>query len=308
MPRYDENWFERINGYQPKHPPLPWSWLGKSGLIDRTLNEWQKLITTQGVPEREITGFLQRNAGLFFHYPYDYPFVLSEIRLGSEFVVDFALPQDRRSEGTRWHLIEMELPGTPPFKSNGDKSARLSHALDQIEQWKSWLKRRCRMLQNLFPCHRWLVDVSFEYHIVIGNRENSKKWLERRNELSAEYNVHIRSFDSFSERLSLFAPLSGDIGHWEAHDQGPFAPRMGNAIANPLYQAFGHAEWVETLRECVNCHRIMDLNADVILSKRSDSELLAEFQSYCLSRPRAYRQWLREFESKPVRSRRTPWK
>jgi len=272
------------------------------------LNEWRKLTATEGIPEREITGFLRRNAGLFFHQPFDYPFVLSEIRLGSEFVVDFALPEDRSSEGTRWHLFEIELPGTPPFKSNGDKSARLSHALDQIEQWKSWLKRRCRMVQNLFPHNRWLVDVSFEYHIVIGTRENSAKWLERRNELSGEYNVQIRSFDSLSERPAFLAPLWTDIGCWEAHDQGAFAPRVANAIANPLYQAFSHAQWVETLRECVNCDRIMDINADVILSKRLDSELLTEFQSYCLSRSRAYRQWLREFESTPIRSRRTPWK
>lgn len=306
MPRIDKNCFERINGYEPNHPPLPWEWLGKSGLIDRTLSEWQKLITAEGIPERVITGFLRRNAGVFFHYPFNYPFVLSEIRLGSEFVVDFVLPQDRRSEGTMWHLYEIELPGTPPFKNNGDKSARLSHALDQIEQWKSWIKRRCRMIQNLFPCNRWLIDVSFEYHIVIGTRENSAKWLERRNELSREYNVHIRSFDSFSESLSSSALFWSDIGFWKAHDQAAFAPRVGNAIGNPLYQAFSHAEWTETLRECVSCDRIMDMNADIIMSKRTDSELLAEFQNYCLGRQRAYKAWLREFESKPIPRPRTP--
>ena len=50
-------------------------------------------------------------------------------------------------------------------------------------------------------------------------------------------------------------------------------------------------------------HDPMSLKRISVPLSGTDSELLAEFQSYCLGRSRAYRQWLREFESTPIRSR-----
>jgi hypothetical protein len=269
----------------------------ESGQV-QTLEQWEKIITTPNIPERDITGFLRRHAGLFFHLSHDYPFVLSEIRLGSDFVVDFALPEDMASEGTKWHLIEVEMPSTPPFKKNGDKSARLSHALDQIELWKGWLRRRTRMIQDLFPCNSWILEASLQFHIVIGTRENTAQWIERRNELSSAYGVHIRSFDWLSRCLANDPRFYFDESVWEAHDKKPFAPLVSNALANPLYEAFSHAQWTTTLRDCVKCDRIMDLNADIILRHRPNSGLFSEFAAYCQNHPRAYKRWLQEFQNR----------
>ncbi|MEO7933257.1 MAG: Shedu anti-phage system protein SduA domain-containing protein [Chthoniobacterales bacterium] len=291
MPRHDYNWLERINRYQPTDPALPWSWLSKTDIVQRILFQWNSLLQTPNIAERKLTEFLKRNAGLFFHFENQYPFALSEIRLGSHYAIDFALADDRWSDGTLWSLIEIELPSTPPFNKDGSKSMRLSRSLDQIEHWRSWLKRCCRMTQELFPCSRWNPEAYLKFIIVIGTRENSSKWIERRNELSKDYGVEIRSFDWLTDCLKRGTKWINDTSHWEAHDQGPFAPMVANALGNPLYEAFTHVEWKETIRECCNCDRIMDLNADVILKHRHNSEVFKEFSEFCQARTEEYAIW-----------------
>src|SRR6266705_5117328 len=114
MARLDHNYFERIIRYQPTHPALPWSWFPITKLAQGIFTEWKTLISSPDIRETQITAFLRRNAGLFIYGPRFYPVVLNEIRLGADYVVDLIFGEDRRSDGTRWHLIEIELPSTPP--------------------------------------------------------------------------------------------------------------------------------------------------------------------------------------------------
>lgn len=294
MARYDDNWLERINQYEPNHPALPWSWFKKTDLSRRVLAEWKNLISVSDVRETQITAFIRRNAGMFLYGPLRYPFALSEIRLGADHVVDLAFAEDRWSDGTRWHLVEIELPSTPPFKKNGDKSARLCHALDQIERWRSWLRRCCRAARDVLPHDFGYRDSIFQFYVVIGTVENTGPWLERRNELAQDLRVEIRSFGWLTERLRQTPGWFVDQSEWTAHDEKPFVPRVANALANPFFEAFQHAEWIDTVRNCCNCGRIMDLNADVILSRRRYSPLLKQFASYCRKmRARGYAKWLR---------------
>lgn len=64
--------------------------------------------------------------------------VVPQKRLGAEHVPDFLLG-DNSSYGVQWWAVELESPTCRMFNKSGDPSARLTHAIRQIQDWRSWL-------------------------------------------------------------------------------------------------------------------------------------------------------------------------
>jgi len=65
--------------------------------------------------------------------------VIPQKRLGSEFVMDFILGE-KSSIGFEWHAVELENPGAKMFTKSGDQTRELTHAINQIQNWRAWLR------------------------------------------------------------------------------------------------------------------------------------------------------------------------
>ena len=65
--------------------------------------------------------------------------VMSQKRLGSEFVTDFIIGE-RSSQGFEWTAVELESPTALLFNKNGDPSPVLRHAIRQVTDWRACLR------------------------------------------------------------------------------------------------------------------------------------------------------------------------
>lgn len=81
----------------------------------------------------------------------------------------------------------------------------------------------------------------------MGNRVNTEKWIYKRNQLSDELGIEIRSFDyltdalrtrSFFDRAILASAEARTLTDWQL-----------NCLANPFCMAYTDSHWREILRE-----------------------------------------------------------
>ena len=103
-----------------------------------------------------------------------------------------------------WHLIEIEHPRFPLFTKSGNPSAKLSHALRQVLNWKSWFQENSPYVARHFPfwgevSMRGLIQP--HVHIVIGRRSgirNEEQKIMRQLNFAAD----IMTFDRLAEQIS----------------------------------------------------------------------------------------------------------
>lgn len=68
-------------------------------------------------------------------------------RLGSEFIPDFLLCT-RNSSGFHWVLVEIESPTKSLMTAKGLPSAKLTEAMGQVRDWRSWIRTNVAYAQN----------------------------------------------------------------------------------------------------------------------------------------------------------------
>jgi hypothetical protein len=130
--------------------------------------------------------------------------VIPQKRLGAEHVPDFVVGE-RHSFGFEWQVVEIESPSAKMFTKSGDPSKVLNHAIRQITDWRSWLKRN----QDYASRRReenglGLVDIdgSVKGLVIIGRRHTiDPSTNERRRQLCSDLNIEIHSYDWLVERL-----------------------------------------------------------------------------------------------------------
>lgn len=66
--------------------------------------------------------------------------VLPQKRLGAEHVPDFMIGE-KDSLGYRWQAVELEHPKDRMFTKAGNPTAKLTHAIRQIQDWRTWLQQ-----------------------------------------------------------------------------------------------------------------------------------------------------------------------
>lgn len=129
--------------------------------------------------------------------------VIDQKRLGAEHVPDFVIA-DRNSLGYEWKVVEIESPKAAMFTKAGDPSSKLNHAIRQIIDWRSWLKRnqdyasRIREKGGL-----GLIDIDSNVKgLIIIDRRNriDDSTHERRRQLSIDLNIEIHTYDWLIER------------------------------------------------------------------------------------------------------------
>jgi Domain of unknown function (DUF4263) len=179
----------------------------RAGLsILRTIvSDWRAMISCdERRIEADYHSFIAKHAGFFFvEHGIDYPIVLSKIKLGSAFETDFVVCRDGRSLGLKYEFVELETPDSRPFTKDGCPTARLSRAIQQIEDWRGWLAANRNEAKRLFPSWAFLHNdqPTFDFAIVIGTRENSAQWAHKRNALGERLNISIRSYDALTDVL-----------------------------------------------------------------------------------------------------------
>jgi hypothetical protein len=253
------------------------------GFLDPVIKRWQKLIQAPKTREQHLHGFLGKHAHLFFWDGLGFAAVISKLRFGADFVADFVVVYDNWSDGIRYKLIEIERPETPPFTKDGIASARLSGAIQQVLSWRSWLLAHTVEAQRLFPSyfHRTETSPVFEYEIIIGTRQNTEKWLERRRQLSEALGIRIRSFDALTTciRNTLHFEDFSSIGDEQYH----LDLEKRNQLACPFVYALSDPNWRRMVSGRVGLDHFMHAYAAKLLEFRIENELARRFRKLCLT-------------------------
>ena len=229
-------------------------------------------------PEEVYHQFLATHASLFFFNGLDHYLTLSKIRLGANHIIDLAVPKEGYSRGLSWNLIELESPHCAPYTRGGDPSKALSHGLQQIRNWRRWITDNREEARRTFPSIgvRTIRDPNFRFTLVIGTRENSKRFLEERNQLADEERVRIRSFNFLADLLrhhvhfNEFRFLDGDCR---------FPRAVGNWLASPFSMAIPDKDWRIFLGEFRSVGSFwLPKIAEVLVQRRPyNTKMLTEF-------------------------------
>lgn len=124
--------------------------------------------------------------------------VIPQTRLGSEYVPDFVIGDDS-SLGYRWIAVELESTGAKIFNRNGDFSAALTHAVRQITDWRTWLRRNHDYaVRPLAEQGLGLLDIDVNVRglILIGREAVlDPDTTERRRIYGEQQDIDIHTFD-----------------------------------------------------------------------------------------------------------------
>ncbi len=216
----------------------PWSSLNNSLFIKRTVESWENLLRGD-YPEQIYHDFIKEHAGLFFSYSKDSVFtVVSKLKLASELETDFVVVKDGYSNGTIYEFIEIEKPSSKLFTNRGIPASDFNMALQQVRDWKSFLRKEKKYFNKYLPTTSDFVihDNNIKFTIIIGRRDLTPLQMEKRQDIAYENNIEIRSFDYLSNCLNSNYYL-------DECDSDVMDAISANHILNPLYRAFTDAEW-----------------------------------------------------------------
>jgi Domain of unknown function (DUF4263) len=150
--------------------------------------------------ERELQAFFEGHPNLLIQHigGGHGRWVVPQKRLGSEFVTDFVIGE-RHSFGFQGQAVEIESPLVPLFTKKGDPSAKLTHAIRQITDWRAWIKRN----QDYASRHReaqglGLIDIDSSVRglILLGRERNIDPTTnDRRRQLVQDLQIDIHTYD-----------------------------------------------------------------------------------------------------------------
>jgi antiviral defense system Shedu protein SduA len=134
----------------------------------------------------------------------------SKIKLGNEYEVDFAC-FDSGSVGPEWYLVEIESPTCTMFTKAGRPSAKLTHAIQQVSDWRSWVQENLHSARKLMP----YIDHPLGY-IFMGRRndlDQPGQMLLRRIITENRLFFRIHSLDRLADCAKDVLGMTGKDGH-----------------------------------------------------------------------------------------------
>ncbi len=246
----------------------------KRDIVIKLENEWNRLLS-ENAKEEVYHSFLSKHAGFFLARLFDdESIVISKLRLGSDFIVDFVKTYDRLSAGIQYEFIEIETPGTPPYTKRGNPSARLMAAVQQIDNWRDWIKENRNEFHKIFPFYNRGIIPSerLTFTVIIGTRKNSHQWLERRNHFSDEHSIHIRSFEFFTDNLKR--RTFPDFVKPHLLEMSSLTQQI--ELANPFFRAYNDDSWRELITSYRKSQGKIEL-VETLLKHRDYNDLLDKF-------------------------------
>ena len=244
-------------------------------ILRKIEKKWLNLLK-QKESEEKYHQFLSEHAGFLLARIYDFEtIVISKLRLGADYIVDFIKTYDYRSAGIQYEFIELETPWSAPYTKSGNPSSRLVTAVQQIQNWKRWMRENRYEFRKLFPFYNKGLarDERYKYSIIIGNRKNSEQWLERRNQYAEDLGITIRSFEYLTDHIKR--PLISDTV--DPHLCEGCSWEESNALANPFFKAYSDLSWRKLIASFKEILGSADL-AKLLLKHREYNDLLDEFE------------------------------
>lgn len=204
---------------------------------------------------------------------------MSKPELGSEHQADFVLASDQMSAGINYRFIEIESPHTVAYTVSGNPSARLTHAIQQVMDWKRWIKSNRGQYKKLFPSNYLGVQEfdNLSYCIYIGRRDQSPRLTALRNEYAKQVGIGIRSFDSLLDQLRVlgFRDLVSPRG---SEGEG-LDILTRNRLGNPFLKAYSWRAWKDlVLKGEFVCAHLLANNAEALLGHHDENSDLRRFR------------------------------
>jgi hypothetical protein len=122
--------------------------------------------------ERAIQSYLTKEKFILtrkIHPAHHAQLCIPKPKLGSQYAPDFLIA-GLDSGGLWWYGVELETPKVAMFRKDGDPTSKLSHALRQIEDWRSWLRKNISYAQTTLGFTD--IDADLPCYIIIGKRQN----------------------------------------------------------------------------------------------------------------------------------------
>lgn len=138
-------------------------------------------------------------------------YVLPKPKLGSEFVPDFLVARTN-SMGVKWVAVELEPVTMRMFIKNGQASANLTHAVQQVIDWRAWLTANMDYARRPVA-ENGLGLVGIEGNIpgmvLMGRRgQYPKAFNSYRNQMDYNMNISIQSYDWLLDMIQSNLPQS----------------------------------------------------------------------------------------------------
>jgi hypothetical protein len=145
--------------------------------------------------EQDVQSFLEREPMMLVQHlgGGHGRWVIPHQRLGAEHVTDFLIGM-KDSVGCEWQAVELESPRARMFTKQGDPTARLSHAIRQIEDWRTWLARNA----NYAAQELGLTDIRADLRglVLIGRRADVDSATNPlRREMAETRRIQIHTYD-----------------------------------------------------------------------------------------------------------------
>jgi hypothetical protein len=255
-----------------------WENVLNSSTLKRLKNDWINLLDNANCKERDYHDFLSSNPYFFLTSIESY-LVISKLKLGSEYETDFVVVREGYSDGTIYEFIEIESPHTNLFDSTGKPTSKFNSALQQIMDWKRFLKNEKNFFRKFLPTTSTKVinDSKIKFKIIIGRRTNNKEELEKRRQYSEEYNIEILSYDRLTEILNSRRLFLNEPTIFSAQMEFLDAPLKKNQLANPFFCCTSDSTWKTICKAGHTGHFYYNF-LDKILSNRTYSDYFEEFK------------------------------
>src|SRR6185503_6835504 len=179
--------------WRKQSEPWPEHFVSLEQLSALQANELQHIIET-AQDERPVQKYCEQNPVLLLPFlgGVDHGWVFGRPKLGAEFVPDSML-SFLDSGGYHWHLIELENPRFAALTRQAEQNAKLTHAVQQILDWRIWLRRNVQYAQAQLGYRD--LDAEFDSSIVMGRRqEMTRNQRDRYRELSRD-RITIMTYD-----------------------------------------------------------------------------------------------------------------
>ena len=258
------------------HPGFDWSLLrGEfSEWRLRVARDWEDLLRSDR-PEEVYHQDLASNAGFFFGIR-DCALTISKLRLGGDLTTDLVLVRDRHSLGLSYELVELEVPHKAAYTKANNPSARLTRAIQQVQDWREWLSQRPEEAKRLFPGQ----GGNLSYSIFIGRRDTAGPHQRKLIRFGEQLGIQIRSFHRLSDLLAEndFRPLIT----LNSSEERALPLAIRNRLADPFRCALTDKSWRSIVddthaRREIGSHHFIARFADAILGQSTYNESRAEF-------------------------------
>lgn len=125
-------------------------------------------------------------------------------RLGADLIPDFLIAETS-SIGIEWHGVELESPLAQYFTASGQPTSQLTHSVQQIIDWRSWLLSNIAYARNPVS-ERGLALIGITNDlpsmILIGRRtsEIPERFNDYRRDIKTQSNIEIHTYDWLFEQ------------------------------------------------------------------------------------------------------------